>query len=227
MMHNDAYLRQLQIAFETHKNAENAQYQKAYLRNQFEFLGIKTPLLRQILQSFGQEYDFPNRVNLAETLKKIYDLPYREYQHVAIEILTKFRKKLLETDLDLLEYFIVRHAWWDTVDALAHLVGDYFRVFPQYKLDRTQKWLNLGNMWLQRVAIIFQIAYKQQTDADLLFANILQMCDSQEFFIQKAIGWALREYGKTAPDKVKEFVTENASQLAPLSKREALRRIIG
>jgi 3-methyladenine DNA glycosylase AlkD len=105
------------------------------------------------------------------------------------------------------------------------LVGDYFKIFPVHKTAYCHQWLYSGNRWLQRVAIIFQIAYKAQTDSDLLFKNILQVADSQEFFIQKAIGWALREYSKTKPEVVREFVKQHQHLLAPLSKYEALRRI--
>jgi 3-methyladenine DNA glycosylase AlkD len=205
-------------------NPEIAQYQKAYLRNQFDFLGIKTPELRLAAKSFLLAQPIPQDIDFQEFTKALFALNEREFQHLAIEILSKKRKKFNEDDIDLLEYLIIHKSWWDTVDAIAHLVGSYFTQYPDYKEFRTEKWLHSGNMWLQRVAIIFQIGLKKQTDESLLFKNIVFCIKSQAFFIQKAIGWALREYGKTNPQSVFAFAQNHP--LAPLSKREALRRII-
>ena len=119
---------------------------------------------------------------------------------------------------------IITKSWWDTVDRIAsRLVGFYFREHKELIEPYTEKWMYYGNMWLQRTALLFQLKYKKETDTDLLFGYIQALAESPEFFIQKAIGWALREYSKTAPKTVKQFV--DSTLLAPLSKREALKII--
>jgi 3-methyladenine DNA glycosylase AlkD len=117
---------------------------------------------------------------------------------------------------------ITTKSWWDTVDAIAnHNVGQLLRQYPDSR-DRTlTPWRQSENIWLRRTAILFQLSYKTATDADLLFAIATENRESSEFFIQKAIGWALREYSKTAPDAVQTFVA--TAELAPLSQREALK----
>ena len=123
-----------------------------------------------------------------------------------------------------MEYCIVHKSWWDSVDHLAgYCLGPYFKLFPHQLPAVTDRWNESDNMWLQRSSIMFQKAYKKETDVALLKKYILHCKDSKEFFIRKAIGWALREYSKTDPDWVIKFVERHP--LSPLSKREALKRI--
>ena len=116
---------------------------------------------------------------------------------------------------------IVHKSWWDTVDATAKYVGVFFKKHPHLTKPTTLRWITSDNRWLQRMAIIFQLAYKKETDVDLLFEYVLRKADSEEFFIQKAIGWALRQYAKIDAAEVKRFV--EVTDLKPLSKREALK----
>jgi 3-methyladenine DNA glycosylase AlkD len=124
-----------------------------------------------------------------------------------------------------LEFLIVTKPWWDTVDFISsHLVGTLFRNHKELIEELVPKWMKSENIWLQRSVLLFQLKYKKTLDEKILFDTILKLNTSKEFFIQKAIGWALREYGKTNPNAVVAFVDH--TPLAPLSKREALRRII-
>ena len=126
--------------------------------------------------------------------------------------------------INLMEYMIVKKSWWDTVDhAASDLTGPYFKLFPEQIIKITGRWNGSDNFWLQRSSIMFQKKYRKDTDTLLLSKYILLHTDSKEFFIQKAIGWALREYGKTDQAWVKRFVQQN--KLSPLSKREALKSI--
>lgn len=151
-------------------------------------------------------------------------IPEREYQYFAITLLERMIKKANFEIVDLLEYLIVNKSWWDSVDGIAvNLAGTFFNNYHDMIDDITYKWMNSGNMWLQRTCILFQLKYKQKTDFELMTKFILQCSGSNEFFIQKAIGWALREYSKTNPDAVIEFIRKN--QLKPLSVREGLKRI--
>ncbi|MFT6151359.1 MAG: 3-methyladenine DNA glycosylase AlkD [Flavobacteriales bacterium] len=119
---------------------------------------------------------------------------------------------------------ITNKSWWDTVDLITtNLVGNYFKLFPEQIIPITKIWMESDNIWLQRTCLIFQLKYKEEIDTDLLTDYILQLKDTKEFFINKAIGWILREYTRTNPEWVIDFV--NKHELSNLSKREALKLI--
>jgi 3-methyladenine DNA glycosylase AlkD len=140
------------------------------------------------------------------------------------ELLEKYKKMWAEDMIELFEKLIVTKSWWDSVDYMSSaLVSVYFKKYPQQIKPVTESWMASGNMWLQRVSLIFQLTYRKETDTELMFHYMRQLTHSKEFFIQKAIGWALRQHAKTDADLVKQFV-EN-TKLAPLSKREALKHI--
>jgi 3-methyladenine DNA glycosylase AlkD len=154
----------------------------------------------------------------------LWEQPEREFQYFAMEMVEKFRKKAPAGMIGTYELMILGKSWWDTVDFIAAvLVGGHFRRFPEMVAPYTGKWMASGNIWLQRTALLFQLKYKKETDFGLLATFITFLAGSREFFIRKAIGWALREYSKTDPQRVKAFVT--ATPLAPLSRKEALRRM--
>jgi 3-methyladenine DNA glycosylase AlkD len=124
-----------------------------------------------------------------------------------------------------MEYCITNRSWWDTVDFIAtECLGPYFKMYPKHILRITKQWNQSTNMWLQRSSLLFQKNYKKDTDTKLLSEYILNLTSSKEFFIQKAIGWMLREYGKTDAAWVVNFVNKN--ELAPLSKREAIKHLL-
>ncbi len=184
-------------------------------------MGIKSPQRKELTKSFIAENGLPSKVELEKVVKGLWDLPEREFHYIAIDLVGKWAKKLEEKDLELLEYMIVNKSWWDTVDTTAKYVGVFFKKHPELTKPTTLRWITSDNMWLQRMAIIFQLAYKKDTDVDLLFEYVLRKADSEEFFIQKAIGWALRQYAKIDAAEVKRFV--EVTDLKPLSRREALK----
>ncbi len=218
------YILPVNNAFEQHANTENAAGAKAYLLNQFEFFGLKTPLRDSITKTHIKQAQLLD-INEAEiVVKDLWSLPQREHQYFAIDVFAAHKKLWTTASLRLMEYCITHKSWWDSVDGIASdWTGPFFKLFPE-KIPATKKWNESKNMWLQRSSIMFQKAYKTNTDTALLSAYILNCRGSKEFFIQKAIGWALREYSKTNPEWVKKFVADN--ELAPLSKREALKRIV-
>jgi 3-methyladenine DNA glycosylase AlkD len=122
-----------------------------------------------------------------------------------------------------LEELICTRSWWDTVDWVNKLVGLHFRRYPDLIKPVTERWMASGNFWLQRVCLIFQLTYKDKTDSDMMFDYVRRLADSKEFFLQKGAGWALRQYAKTNPDAVLEFVLN--TRLAPLTRREALKNV--
>ncbi len=141
-----------------------------------------------------------------------------------MELFWKYKKQIAEKDIELMEFMVVNRSWWDTVDMVAgRLMGGYFLMFPERRKEYVDKWLVSGNMWLQRSAVLFQLNYKDKTDVELLAYTINSLTGSDEFFINKAIGWALRNYSKTDPVWVAEFVSK--TDLSNLSRREALRLI--
>lgn len=203
--------------YESHKNLQTAIALAAYMRDQYPFLGIKTPLRREILKDFLKTNP-PNK----DWVPILWNLPEREYLCVAIDILNKIKKTLGPNDIILIENCIINKPWWDTVDGLAtNIVGYLFGTYPSLQAEYAMKWNHSDNIWLNRSAILFQLRYKQKTNETLLYNFILNHASSSEFFIQKAIGWALREYSKTDAASVMEFIHNN--DLKPLSKREGLR----
>ncbi|MFY7964113.1 MAG: DNA alkylation repair protein [Chitinophagaceae bacterium] len=205
-------------------NAENAKGAEAYMKNQFKFFGIYTTERRKISNDYIKEIGILTPIELDKTVRALWKLPNREFQYVAMELMAFHKKHWTENIIELTEFCLINKSWWDSVDGIASLIlSDYFKLFPHQIKPITSKWNKSSNMWLQRSSIMFQKSYKKQTDTILLSKYILNCNHSKEFFIQKAIGWALREYSKTNPAWVSDFVANN--ELAPLSKREATRII--
>ena len=208
--------------FEANRNEEQAGPMTAYMKNHFPFLGIKSPLRKQLLKEQFAEYALPDPEQLFEEVWKLYDQPEREYQYAAIALLEKMKKYLTIEDLPALRQLIETKSWWDSVDSIApKSVGDVVKLDREYGEKVMREWSKSDNMWTNRSAILHQLKFKQEMNTELLFEIIQQHSGSTEFFIQKAIGWSLREYAKTNPDLVKSFVEDHP--LKPLSKREALK----
>lgn len=215
----------LTASFNANASAENAEYMKKYMKDKFVFIGLKTDLRRSLFKLAVAEYKDEVKQHPRELAKQLYSMPQREYHYCAVEILMKeLKKKFSKEDINLIEYLLITHSWWDTVDVIAkYLLGGYLQQYPEETLRVIDRFSSSDNMWLNRSAILFQLGYKKDTDASILFSECLKHKESNEFFIQKAIGWSLREYGKTNPDAVRNFVS-NAS-LKPLSTREALKNL--
>lgn len=218
------FVLKLRQKFTENANLQNALQMTAYLRNQYDFFGIKAPAQVLIRQEFLKAEGLPDISHLPQLIRELWEQPEREFQHFAIALTEKYSKKTDAGFIEILEWTIVTKSWWDTVDFIAaNLVGAHFKRFPELIPVYTEKWMNSGNFWLHRSALLFQLKYKKQTDLRLLFGLIERLSDSREFFIRKAIGWTLREYSKTDPDIVIQFV--NSHQLQPLSQKEALKVI--
>jgi len=218
------YLRPLRESFGKAANAADAVSMKKYMLNQFEFFGIRSDQQKEIRKRFFKEFGLPDLTMLPEIIPWLWREPEREFQYFGIELTERLFKKPGANSIDIIEFMILNKSWWDTVDWVAsHHAGTFFRKFPGQVKPRTGAWMDSGNMWLQRSALLFQLKYKAATDQELLFEYIQMLQDNKEFFIRKAIGWALREYSKTVPDNVIKFV-EN-TRLSGLSRREALKWI--
>ena len=220
-----SFLTHIQEVFELHANTENATAMQAYMKDRFSFYGIKAPDRKRLLKEVHAEHKEEVDGNIRTLTDHLYQLEARELHYCAMELYQKcLKKKYLETDVSQIEKLITTHSWWDTVDFIAkHILGYYLLLFPNEINSVITSYSKAENMWLNRSAILFQLAYKNKTDASLLFDLCIQHKDSNEFFIQKAIGWALREYSKVNPEEVVSFVSK--TKLKPLSEREALKRI--
>ena len=220
-----AYLLPLEAAFKKHANKKNALAIKAYLRNQFESYGIHTPTRRTICLAHMKS-GLPTYDEISAIVKACWEKPERDWHYFAVELIAAYKKHWDEELIGLIEWLIVHKSWWDTVDHIAsELTGPYFLLFPKKTKQVTSKWNRSDNFWLQRSSLMFQKKYREKTNLAILSQYILNLRNSEEFFVQKAIGWALREYSKTNPKWVEAFVSKHA--LPPLSKREALKRITG
>ncbi len=217
-----SYLLPLEKTFQQHANKTKAAGAKAYLLNQFEFYGLIMAERRKICKDFIKSNSISSITEVEKIIKQAWQLPEREWQYFALELLAHYKKHWKISTIKIIEYCITHKSWWDTVDSIADAwAGEYFKLFPEQMISITGKWNQSENMWLQRCSLLFQKKYKDKTDTKLFSKYIKHLASSKEFFIRKAIGWSLREYAKTNPSWVKNFVGSN--ELSPLSKREALK----
>lgn len=219
-----AYIKPLANDLKEIANDERAVGAKAYMKNQFGFFGMPMAERRAVCKHHIKQHVLNDCKELEIIVKELWLLPEREYQYCGIELMAFYKKLWTPSIIKLFEFCVTTKSWWDTVDFIAgECIGKYFQMFPEKISSITLKWNQSSNMWLQRSSLLFQNKYKTQTDTQLLSAYILHLSSSKEFFIQKAIGWVLREYAKSNAQWVKEFV--NANALPTLSKREAMKHL--
>lgn len=207
-------------------NAKPAQAlgMEAYMKNRFPFLGIKKPQRAALTKAWIAEARTLSWSDTDALVRELWHKSEREYQYIALDLLMKWKSKAPKEAIDLFLFCIVTKSWWDTVDLIAtNLVGTNFTKFPENKTHYITAWRNDPDMWLVRTTLIFQLKYKNETDKDLLASLIIQHADWKEFFIEKAIGWSLRQLAKFDEQWVIHFV--QTQSLSNLSKREALKNI--
>ena len=198
-------------------NPDDAVAMKAYMKNKFEFLGVKTPVRRKLAKAFfKQGTDFVIDWNF---INEAWNNPYRELQYTALDYLESRKKLLTPSDLPRLKKLAQTKSWWDTIDFLDRLVGSIIARFPETKAT-ILSWSCDEDIWLRRLAIDHQLLRKEETDTELLEKILVNNLGQTEFFINKAIGWALRDYSKTNPDWVRDFIERHRAAMAALSIRE-------
>lgn len=216
------YLAPLVNVFEANRNPETSAPMKAYMRDQFEYLGIQSPLFKKLMKEFIQAHGLPPLAELDAVLRDLWSLPEREFQYAATSLLGRLEKQIPAETITTLEYMLTTKSWWDTVDTISGgTLGIHFKRFPEVKTEYLAKWRISENFWLRRACILFQLNYKEETDFDLLCDIIRENLGSREFFINKAIGWALRQYARINPQGVSHFVAN--TPLHPISAREAMK----
>lgn len=216
------YLDHVKSIFQQHGDPERALGQMRYMRHQFEFYGLKANEWMELSRQIFAEKGIPEGEDFKRLVRLCFEDEHREINYFALELVQKVQKKQDPDFIDILEELITTKSWWDTVDWLAKLVGIHFKLFPNLIVPVTGRWMASGNFWLQRVCLIFQLSYREKTDFDLMKKYILQVAGSREFFLQKGSGWALRQYSKTNPQGVIDFIETNP-HLPPLTKREGLK----
>ena len=220
-----SFIKALETAFQNNRSRELAIPMENYMKNHFTFYGIKTEKRRLISKAILQENQDEIKQHGRKIALQLFAFKEREMHYCGIEILIKNLKKNYELDdIQLIENILTTNSWWDSVDTISkYILGEYLIEFPNETEKVIQRFSDANHMWLNRAAILFQLSYKQNTNSDILFSECIKHAHSKEFFIQKAIGWALREYGRFYPNEVKEFVKQNT--LKPLSTKEALKNI--
>jgi 3-methyladenine DNA glycosylase AlkD len=218
------YVASLKQLLEQNANPAQAAPMKKYMRDQFEYLGIKSPLMKSLLKEFIAAHGTPPAYELDVILRDLWALPQREFQYAATGLLSRSENHLPAEFIHTMEYMIVMKSWWDTVDTISGgPLGVHFQRFPQVKENYLAKWRASNNIWLRRAAILFQLNYKKETDFPLLCEIICENLNSKEFFINKAIGWSLRQYARVDAEAVRGFV--ESTPLHPLSRREAMKHL--
>ena len=202
-----------------HKNEEQAQKMSKYMLNKFEYIGIKTPERRKIFKNFFKEYKNEEKIDW-EFVNKCWENKYREFQYVGADYLKNVKDKLTIDDIPKLKRLILKKSWWDTIDNLDMTIGalalkdsNVNKILLEWSLDE--------NIWLRRIAINHQLLRKEKTNTELLEKILKNNLEQTEFFINKAIGWALRDYSKISPEWVKNFIEKNKENMVKLSIKEA------
>ena len=219
----DALLAQIEAVLRPLADAQQAVPMRAYMLKQFAFLGIRATPRRQALRGLPKlgGWAAPELLALAD---RLWDLPEREFQYVAVDLLAKYHRQLGPESLAHLLQLVQRKPWWDTVDALAGVVGDILlRARPaQPEAQRAMDaCLSHPSLWVRRLAMLHQLGSKAQTDEVRLLHYALTLAPEPEFFIRKAIGWALRDHARTRPEAVRGFLAQHAQSLSGLTHREA------
>jgi len=217
------YQTKLDARLEALANEDNAIAMKKYMKNHFEFYGVKSAERKAAVAAHRKEYGVISSEELEEFVHYCWDNPYREMHYSCMEIIDREKHSQIER-LELYEWMILHRSWWDSVDFIApSLMGRLFSQNPEMIKENTERYVQSGELWLQRAALIFQLKYKENTDLNLLFYYCERLAHEKDFFIRKAIGWSLRQAGKFYPKEVIDFV--DTTELSPLSIKEALKHL--
>lgn len=220
----DPYWLPLRESFSAAADLHIAAGASAYMKNKSVFFGIPSPNRRKLLGQFIAQYGLPEIIEVHEVVMNAWKQPEREFQYAAMETLYKMKKQLNGFHISLFSEMITTKSWWDTVDYISpNLLGEVIARFPELKTPTINDFMASNNIWLQRACLLFQLRYREKTDECLLFDLARTLSGEKEFFIRKAIGWALRQYAKTNPESVGRFVS--VTPLSGLSRREALKHI--
>jgi 3-methyladenine DNA glycosylase AlkD len=213
---------QLEALFEPFRNAKRAQTASAYMKGHFPFIGMKTEIRRSAQKSWIDSLKtIEDRTLRWSIIRALWEKEERDYQHTAIDLINTWPKKFYsEEDAVELEWLLDQKSWWDSVDSIAsNYLGKWALLFPEKARETFEEWRYHESFWLQRSCLIYQLKYKDSVDSIYLENLIQQMNSNKEFFIQKAIGWSLRQLSKYNPDEVVRILGNNP--IKGLALREA------
>ncbi|MGH3646625.1 MAG: DNA alkylation repair protein [Micromonosporaceae bacterium] len=196
-----------------------------YMRDRFAFLGLPTPRRRALSREVLAGAPRPGAAELTAVALACWELPEREYQYFATDLLVRYASRLPADFLATAERLITTKSWWDTADPLAtRVVGTLVRQHAELRTT-LDAWSRQENLWLLRTALLYQLHERERTDTARLFDYCVAQAGHPDFFVRKAIGWALRQYARTDPDAVRRFVSVHTEELSPLSAREATKHL--
>ena len=221
------YVQALEHAFAPRADAAKAQAMKAYLLNQFEFLGLPAPVRRQVVRDLGK-VTWSSSSELLQVAELLWQKPQREYRYTAVDLLRKHSAFLRVDDLPALQALLLREPWWETVDGLSAVIAEVLHAAVQATPNAAEvmdAWLKHPSHWVRRSAMLHQLGWRLDTDTARLLGYALQLADEKEFFIRKAIGWALRDYARWNPQAVTDFLVQHRTQLSGLTVREAAKHL--
>lgn len=204
-----------------------AQGMKAYLLNQFEFLGLAAPVRRAAVKAIGK-VKWQSSADLLAAAELLWQKPEREYRYTAVDLLRQNSAQLNVNDLSALQAMLLREPWWETVDGLSAVIAEVMHAAVQQKPNAAATmdvWLKHPSHWVRRSAMLHQLGWRLDTDTTRLFGYATQLADEKEFFIRKAIGWALRDYARWNPQAVTDFLVEHRASLSGLTVREAAKHL--
>ena len=202
-----------------HSDSNQAAKMSAYMRNKFAFLGIPTPKRKTLCKEFFKIKRKENSVDW-EFINNCWKESAREFQYVAVDYLNLVQNHLTPADIPKMKSLAIEKSWWDTIDGLDKLVGRIALDYPEVNATLLE-WSRDENMWLRRIAIDHQLGRKEKTNTELLEKILVNNLGETEFFINKAIGWSLRDYSKINPEWVRGFILQYQDRLAPMSMKEA------
>ena len=214
-----------------HTDPERAVGQQRYMKSALPYRGLTTPLLRAVVRPLlaDEGYAMASAGEWEATIRALWDeSAYREEWYAAIALARHrpYRRWVDSASMPLWRHLVVTGAWWDVVDDVAtHLVRDVRVGAPEVEGLRLREWAESDDLWLRRTAIVSQVGLKAGVDQDLLVDTIEPNLGDRDFFIRKAIGWALRDHARVDPDWVRRFVADHDSELSGLSRREATRHL--
>ncbi|MFJ9740894.1 DNA alkylation repair protein [Streptomyces sp. NPDC101166] len=222
----DAVLDRLTVAYAAEADPARAAAMRAYMKDVAPFLGLPTPERRALSRAVLAGTPRPDETDCTAIALRCWALPQREYHYFAVDYLRRHVGRCTSGFLPVVRHLVTTVPWWDTVDLLAaHVVGALVAADPRLRAE-TDAWIADDDLWLARTALLHQLRHKERTDADRLFAYCLRQAGHPDFFIRKAIGWALREYAKTSPEAVRAFLDSEGRRLSPLSLREATKNLL-
>ena len=220
---NNVNLSKLISDLEENRNELLAESMSKYMQDKFRFLGVRGATRTEIYKKYFPDARKTKTIDW-DFVENCWNKEEREFQYAVVYYLKAMQKFLKREDISRLKYLIVTKSWWDTVDLLAKVVGSLIiriKGYDQIMLE----WSKDSNIWLRRVAILYQLSLKDKVDKQVLDEILVNNLGDSEFFINKAVGWALRDYSKYNPEWVREFIKKNKENMANLSIREASKYI--